>query len=203
MVSQHFFLRINSHGSKSTLRTHARSGGWVAVCGCERASAVHPVSKHHPYTASVSPCQPYPAHPDSWHSNNIKTSSVHEIGRNGRDEPSFCCSSFLPVGLVFGCSTWLGDRCGEGRGDCWSQGSLVAMQVQKFKFSNRVLSNIFPKCMNFLSGNGRGGISKRGGELWQLLSDWLWCNFLNRKISSFLEKQQKNKITFFCNWHYS
>ena len=85
MVSQHFFLRINSHGSKSTLRTHARSGGWVAVCGCERASAVHPVSKHHPYTASVSPCQPYPAHPDTAitlrHRVSMKLEGMAEMSR--------------------------------------------------------------------------------------------------------------------------
>ena len=86
------------------------------------------VCKHHLFTPPVPPCQPYPAHLD------IIDQEQDQIGRRGQDELHSFCSNIFPTGVVFGGPTRLGDRSGEGGGDCWRQGSLVAVQVTKYTF---------------------------------------------------------------------
>ena len=51
----------------------------------------------------------------------------------GQDAKPFNdCSNILPVNINKCGSSWPCGRCGEGGGDCWSQGYSLALQVKSF-----------------------------------------------------------------------
>ena len=73
----------------------------------------------------------------------IRDQYQDQLGRKGQDEPHIFCSNILPTGAVFRGSAWPGDRPGEGGGDSWCQGSLVAVQVQTYKFCGIFSSSVW------------------------------------------------------------
>ena len=180
-------LAINyfDFGMNSTLNRQTGNGRWGAVCGSGLAASALCVNIIY---APVTPCQPYPAHPDRDKATFWK-------------KPRWVLYSLLKSSLCWGCLprrhlTWRPIL----RGSRWSQapkifcchaGPRIENFVCKQKTSLSLILSVWICYLRRKRGNQGAG--------WRTLTIAVWLtshNFRDLEILSSGEKQQNSKKTY-------